>query len=295
MQSNSKVKLNNGLEMPLIGLGTFLQKNVEEVVYESIKSGTRLIDTASIYECEPQVGKGINRAIEDGLCKREDLFVVTKLWIWDKPNPEAALRRQLKDLNLEYVDLYLDHWPMFIYEHEGKSHKAPLHLVWKKLEALVNMGLTKSIGVSNYNVQTVMDLLSFCEIKPVVNQIEINPFLPRVNLCKYCKDNGVEIMAYNSLCKNSYTKVQLLDEKDVKQLAEKYSTSPGIIALSWATSQGFIVIPGTSSTKRMQENLKVLSITLSDDEIKKLNELKQDIKGIDPKDSDITSYIDLFA
>ena len=125
--------LNNGAEMPLLGLGSFLQKDVEKVVYQSIKDGVRLIDTASKYECEKEVGKALKRVIEENIVKREDLFIVTKLWIEDKPNPEEAIKRQLSDLQLDYVDLYLDHWPLTIFgTSSDNTTNAPIHVLWPK-------------------------------------------------------------------------------------------------------------------------------------------------------------------
>jgi len=156
-----KLKLNNGLECPTIGVGTCRISNVEEVVYQSIKEGTRLIDTAAAYKNEEDVGKGIKRAIDEGLVKREDLFVVTKCWLTDKKDPEKALKTSLDKLKLSYVDLYLDHWPCGKdYTGENKFEFVSVKDMWPKFESLVDKGMTKSIGVSNYNVQNILIVLS---------------------------------------------------------------------------------------------------------------------------------------
>ena len=170
------LKLNNGLEIPLMGLGTTRLRNindankslkddnrnkdVEEVVYNSIKHGTRLIDTASKYENEVEVGKGIKRALDEGIIKREDLFVITKMWLDEKENPEKALKQSLERLNLSYVDLYLDHWPSGkCYNGKNNFKLVSIRDIWHNMEKLVEQNLTKSIGVSNYNVQNLSIIL----------------------------------------------------------------------------------------------------------------------------------------
>jgi D-xylose reductase len=262
------IKLYNGYEIPRLGLGTFMAEGTDNTVYEAIKAGIRLIDTAARYLNEKQVGEGINRAIKEGLVKREDIFVVTKLWTGDKEDPERAIKKSLEELNLQYIDLYLDHWPMQIFEWEGKSYSIPTHVVWKKMEDLVKKGYTKSIGLSNYNVQRIMDVLSYAEIRPAVLQVELNPYLTQRNLIKFCKDQNIAVMVYNSLCKNKYVdrfhkeqQLNLLDEPIIKDMAKKYNRTPGQIAINWAISQDLIAIPGSSNPKRVQENLQVLKQT----------------------------------
>ena len=149
------LKLSNGIECPTIGLGAMLAKT-EDVVYQAIKDGTRLIDTASAYKNEDLVGKGIKRAIDEGIVKREDLFIVTKLNIDEEKNdPETALKNSLERLQLTYVDLYLDHWPSV---NKTKDGVKPISMVdtWTKMEKLVESGKTKMIGCSNYNVQSLL-------------------------------------------------------------------------------------------------------------------------------------------
>ena len=170
----------NGAKVPSVGLGTaFMTSDISEVVYSSIKDGTRLIDTASKYGSEEGVGKGIKRAIEEGIVKREDLFVTTKLGNHEITDPETAIKRSLKTLGLDYIDLYLEHWPKFFnYKEKGeKTDIMPMHVLWPLMESLVEKGYTKYIGVSNYNVQSLLNLLSFCKIKPLVNDVEFHPYL----------------------------------------------------------------------------------------------------------------------
>ncbi len=167
-------------KVPSIGIGTagMKKETICDVIYSSIKAGTRLIDTAQIYGTEEGVGLGIKKAIDEGIVKREDLFVTTKLSARDRNDPEESLEESLKKLQLDYVDLYLDHWPKFFdYNEKGeKINIRPLHILWPLLESFVEKGYTKYIGVSNYNVQTLCNLLSFCKIPPVVNEIELHPY-----------------------------------------------------------------------------------------------------------------------
>ena len=161
------------MEMPLIGLGSSRISNIVEVVSNSIKDGLRLIDIAFYYKNEEEVGKGIKVALDNGYCKREDLFVIGKLWIEHKDDPEKAIKDTLQKLGLDYLDMYLDHWPSGNnYTKEGVVKRVSVFESWPKMEALVDKQLTKSIGCSNYNVQSLFNLLSFCRIKPVANEIE---------------------------------------------------------------------------------------------------------------------------
>jgi len=277
----SIVKLNNGQDMPRIGLGTAGIKDVAIIVYESIKDGVRLIDTAECYENEKEIGEGLTRAINDGIVKREELFIVTKLWVNRKHEAEESIKEQLASLNLGYVDLYLDHWPMPIYKSKNGEQKAvPAHKVWRQMEDLVIKGYTRSIGVCNYNVQSLMDLLSYAKIKPVVNQFEFHPYLNQINLVKYCQANDIQVMAYNSICRGGYVSkyhshvnLNLLEEEIIKEMAEKYKTNTGVIALNWSLSQGLIVIPSTSNPRRMKENLKALDFEMSAEDIENIAKL----------------------
>ena len=276
----SKRKLYNNIDIPLIGLGTSRIKNVEEVVYHSIKDGIRLIDTALLYKNEEEIGKGIKRAIDEGIVKREDLFIVDKLWIDDKSNPEKALKEALKKLKLDYIDLYLDHWPsgdILIKDKEAKT--VPIFELWPKMEQLVEKNLTKSIGCSNYNVQSLLNLLSFCKIKPAVNQVEFHPYYYQKGLKDFCDKENIAIMAYYPLARGNgarnYIKdhngeMDLFKEKKVKKLSEKYEKTEGQIIINWHIHQGIIAIPSTSKIERMKENLDSLFFEMEEEDVEKL-------------------------
>ena len=275
LEKKNILKLNNNFECPVIGLGTCNIKNVEEVVYQSIKDGTRLIDTASKYKNEEEVGKGIKRAIEENIVKREDLFIVTKCWIEEKNDPEKALDNSLKRLQLNYVDLYLDHWPCGKdYTGENKFQMVSVKEMWTKFESLVEKGMTKSIGVSNYNVQNILIILSFCKIKPAVNEVEFNPYLYQKDLKEFCDKENIKIFSYYPLVKGRLCSPELIKEKNldllnepiIKQLSEKYNKTPGQIVLNWHVHLGNVVIPGTSNPNRMKENLGALEFKMEENE-----------------------------
>ena len=280
-----KITLNNNFSCPLIGIGTSHMKNEDEVIYQSIKDGTRLIDTASKYENEEEVGKGIKRAIEDGIVTREDLFVVTKCWITEKNDPEQALRNSLVRLQLNYVDLYLDHWPSGkCYGGKENFELVPMKEMWPKMENLVEQGLTRSIGVSNYNVQNLLIILSLCKIKPAINEVEFHPYLYQKDLKEFCDKIGITIFAYNPLvkgsyCKNRYEKIMnekgldLLNEDIIKDLAKKYEKTPGQIVLNWHIHLGVVPIPGTSNPERMKENLEAEKFEMEEAEYESISSL----------------------
>ena len=277
----AKKKLKYGIEIPYVGMGTSRIQNVEEAIYNSIKNGIRLIDTAVKYGNEEQVGKGIKKALDEGICKREDLFIIGKIWLEEKEHPEEAIRGTLNRLQLDYLDLYLDHWP------SGNNYADPSNIqqqvsiyeFWPKMEALVDKGLTKSIGLSNYNVQSMLNLLSFCRIKPVANEVEYHPYYYQENLKNFCDKENIAIIAYYPLArgngarqyiKNHNGEMDSFKEECVEKLVKKYNKSPGQIIINWEVSQGIVSIPGTSRIERMAENLGALDFKMTDEDIKSL-------------------------
>ena len=282
--NTTEVELNNGIKMPLVGYGTAIKGDIAELIYEGIKSGLRLLHSCPYYLNEKEVGEGISKAIEDKLVTREELFIITTLRVEVKHDIEADLKKSLEALGLAYTDLHLDHFPIFKYKgrQDGLDYKTPMQTMWRGMEDLVQKGLARSIGVSNYNVQALDNLLSFCEIKPVINQVEYHPYLVQDELKRYCEANGVYIQAYNSLITGKYVVthhgekkelMNLLDEDIIKSLAVKYSTSQEVIALSWAISQNISVIPGTSKIVRLREYLKSSLLKLTPEEVELISEL----------------------
>ena len=319
-ESSKKLKLNNGLEIPIMGLGTTRLRNlddankslkgddrmkdVEDVVYSSIKHGTRLIDTASKYENEVEVGKGIKKAIDEGIVKREDLFIVTKMWPDEKEDPEKALKQSLERLQLSYVDLFLDHWPSGkCYNGKNNFKLISVKDMWPKMEKLVEENLAKSIGVSNYNVQNLLIVLSICKIKPVVNEVEFHPYLYQKDLKEFCDLENIKIIAYYPLIKGvnyqsrfpkimKEKKLDLLNEEIIKNLAEKYGKTVGQIILNWHVNLGVIPIPGSANTERMKENLSAIDFKMEDKDYELISSLDKQFRFCDG----IGIYgIDIFA
>ena len=319
-ESSKRLKLNNGLEIPIMGLGTTRLRNlddankslkgddrmkdVEEVVYSSIKHGTKLIDTASKYENEVEVGKGIKKAIDEGIVKREDLFVITKMWPDEKEDPEKALKQSLERLQLSYVDLFLDHWPSGkCYNGKNNFKLISVKDMWPKMEKLVEENLTKSIGVSNYNVQNLLIVLSICKIKPVVNEVEFHPYLYQKDLKEFCDLENIKIVAYYPLIKgvnykSRFTKIMnekkldLLNEEIVKNLANKYLKTVGQIILNWHVHLGVIPIPGSANPERMKENLAAIDFKMKDKDYDLISSLNKQFRFCDG----IGIYgIDIFA
>ena len=319
-ESSKRLKLNNGLEIPIMGLGTTRLRNlddankslkgddrmkdVEEVVYSSIKHGTRLIDTASKYENEVEVGKGIKKAIDEGIVKREDLFVITKMWPDEKEDPEKALKQSLERLQLSYVDLFLDHWPSGkCYNGKNNFKLISVKDMWPKMEKLVEENLTKSIGVSNYNVQNLLIVLSICKIKPVVNEVEFHPYLYQKDLKEFCDLENIKIIAYYPLIKgvnykSRFTKIMnekkldLLNEEIVKNLANKYGKTVGQVILNWHVHLGVIPIPGSANPERMKENLAAIDFKMEDKDYDLISSLDKQFRFCDG----IGIYgIDIFA
>ena len=174
------VTLSTGQSMPTLGLGTYCltdESKHPQVIYDAIvQCGYRLLDCATFYANEALVGQALKRAITDGAVRREDMFVVTKLWMNDFKDPETALRTSLEKLQLEYVDCYMIHWPAGFFDADP-ANRVPIHVLWRKLEDLVDAGLIRTIGVSNFNLQILADLLCYARHKPSVNEVELNPTL----------------------------------------------------------------------------------------------------------------------
>lgn len=278
---SNTTKFNNGNVFPLFGLGTSGLNNVEEMVYESVKLGNRLIDTAKGYGNEKQIGLAIKRLLSENLIKRSELFIITKLDPSQYDDPLSAIKIQLDDLCVEYVDLYLMHTPNPQFDLETDTFKKiPVHKVWPVLEEIVEKKLATNIGVSNFNVQSLIDLLCYCKIKPVCNEIEYHPYLVQKDLKNYCDKNGISIIAYNSLVLGTYSlrdgdikSYNLLEEEIIKDLSKKYNKSCGLICLNWALCNNFIIIPKTSKLERFKENFEVFDFRLDESEIKKIDSL----------------------
>lgn len=295
-------ELSDDNKMPKIGFGTSrLIDNAEELVSEAIKAGFRHIDTATLYLNEEHVGRALKKNIDEGKVKREELFITTKLHENDKEDVEKALMTSLKKLQLDYVDLYLIHWPLGIVDRQTHQLKKqiPLHVTWKALEDQVRAGRIRSLGVSNFNVQLLLDLLSYAEFKPVCNQVEVHPYFIQEELVGFCQKFGVQITSYFPLGGNRsgtpvFNSKSLLAEPLFKELGSKYNKTPGQIVINWHISRGLIPIPRTTNKERIKENFEGAIFELEPEDVKKINSLNKNIRLCEPKVTDDYARIPLF-
>lgn len=254
-------KMNNGYEIPTVGFGVWkvLDEEAPTTVQQAIETGYRLIDTAKIYGNEIGVGK----AIQNSNVAREDLFITTKLWNSDQ-GYESTLRafdESLEKLQLEYVDLYLIHWPTPMYDNYVESYKA--------LEEIYKSGRAKAIGVCNFDIEHLERIMDECEIMPAVNQVECHPYLQQKELRAFCEKNGIEVQAYSPLM-NGKT---VLQDPVIQEIATQYGKTPAQIILRWHLQNDILIIPKTVTPSRMKENLDLFSFELSETDLDKINEL----------------------
>ncbi|MFR1709470.1 MAG: aldo/keto reductase [Clostridium sp.] len=271
---NSTVTLNNGIEMPRLGLGVFRVENSPELINAvkvAIENGYRSIDGAAIYGNEEAMGEGIRQGIKEAGISREDLFITSKVWNADLgyESTIAAYEASLERLGLDYLDLYLIHWPV-----EGKYKEA-----WRALEHLYKEGRVKAIGVSNFQVHHLQDLLSDAEIKPVINQIELHPYLSQQKVREFCKENDIQVEAWSPLMAGN----GLLENETLKEIAKKYNKTAAQVVLRWDLQSQVVTIPKSTNEKRLIENIDVFDFNLSDDDIAKIDSLNKDLRvGPDP-------------
>ncbi|CAM5650301.1 Aldo/keto reductase OS=Lysinibacillus sphaericus OX=1421 GN=LS41612_22715 PE=4 SV=1 [Lysinibacillus sphaericus] len=263
------VTLNNGLEMPLVGYGVFRVPDgddLAEAVKTAIAKGYRSIDTAQVYRNEESVGRGIRAAIDEGLVAREELFVTSKVWNDGLSYEEtlAAYASSLEKLGLDYLDLYLIHWPGLDTNYIE---------AYKALEKIYQDGRVRSIGVSNFHVHHLEQLLKETTVIPVINQIEFHPHLTQEEVRNYCKEHRIQVEAWSPLMNGS-----LLEEALIQQLASKYNKTPAQIVLRYDVQHGVVTIPKTMTPSRMTENLDVFDFALADEEMAQLDAMNDGLR-----------------
>lgn len=256
------VKLNNGVEMPILGFGVFQVPDLDECersVYDAIQSGYRLIDTAASYMNEEAVGKALKRS---GV-PREELFITTKLWLQDAGYEKAkvAFDKSLKKLQLDYLDLYLIHQPL-----------NDVYGAWRAMEELYREGRVRAIGISNFHPDRVIDLISFNEIVPAVNQIETHPFHQQIEMQKFLQENGIQHESWGPFAegKNNLFKNELL-----AAIGKKYNKSIAQVVVRWLTQRGIVAIPKSVRKERMEENFNIFDFQLSDEDLQSIQTLDQ--------------------
>ncbi|GIN20569.1 aldo/keto reductase [Siminovitchia fordii] len=272
-----KTTLHNGVKMPWFGLGVFKVEEGPELVNAvktAIKHGYRSVDTAAIYENEEGVGQGIREGIKEAGIPREDLFVTSKVWNTDLGYESTikAYEASLNRLGLEYLDLYLIHWPV-----EGKYKDA-----WRALETLYKEGRVKAIGVSNFQIHHLEDLMKDADIKPMVNQVECHPRLTQKELQSFCQEHEIQLEAWSPLMQG-----QLLDNEVLQEIADKHNKSVAQIILRWDLQNGVVIIPKSTKEHRIVENANVFDFELTKEEMEIIDGLNQNVRvGPDPDNFD---------
>ncbi|MFE5389591.1 aldo/keto reductase [Bacillus thuringiensis] len=273
----SKAVLNNGVEMPWFGLGVFkVEEGPElvEAIKSAIKAGYRSIDTAAIYGNEAAVGEGIRAGIEATGIAREELFITSKVWNADQgyETTIAAYEESLKKLGLDYLDLYLVHWPS-----EGKYKDT-----WRALETLYKEKRVRAIGVSNFQIHHLQDVMKDAEIKPMINQVEYHPRLTQKELQAFCKEQGIQMEAWSPLMQG-----QLLDNETLQEIAEKHGKTTAQVILRWDLQNGVITIPKSTKEHRIIANADVFNFELTKEDMEKIDALNQNHRvGPDPDNFD---------
>ena len=283
----------NGDKMPLLGLGTWKSAPMDayQAVLTAIKAGYRHIDCAHVYKNEKEIGEAFGEAFRKGWVKREELWVTSKLWndCHEKHRVLPALKRTLNHLQLDYLDMYLVHWPVAVkYGVDYASSKedfldekdAPLSETWAAMEEAYESGLAKHIGVSNFNRKKLTEILSMANIHPEMNQVEMHPFLPQNELLNFCREKGIGITAYAPL--GSAYRVDnkevdhpiLLENGIVRSIAEKHQATPAQIVIKWGMDRGTPVIPKSVKELRILENFASAQLRLDKDDTEQLNSLE---------------------
>ena len=265
------VTLNNGLKMPMVGFGVFRvpdKKECEESVYRAIKAGYRLIDTAAAYYNEDAVGAAVKRAIADGLCTREDLFITSKLWVQDMMDYESAqkgIEASLEKSGLEYFDLYLLHQACGDYFSS-----------WRAMETAYQEGKLKAIGVSNFYPNILTNFCEVVKVKPVVNQVELHPY--------YTQEKALETMKYYNVIPEAWAplgggRYNPFEDEMLKEIAEKHNKTVGQVILRWNIQRGDVVIPKSTHVERIKENIDIFDFELNEEEMKQISSLDMGYSG----------------
>ena len=301
-----------GKSMPTVGLGLWKidPGAVADAVYQAIKVGYRHLDSAADYGNEKEVGEGIALAITDGLCSRDELWVTSKLWntYHRREHVEAACRKSLEDLGLDYFDLYLVHFPIalsyvdfndryppeWIFDPEAENpgmrlDAVPLSETWGAMEKLVEVGLCRQIGICNYSTSLVHDLMSYARIKPAMLQVESHPYHTQEALLRTAQQYGIAVTAFSPLGALSYVSLDMatvndsvLTEPVVMAAAQRIGASAAQVVLRWGIQRGTAVIPKTSNPQRLMENLNLSELTLKEDEMAAISALNQNRRFNDP-------------
>lgn len=267
------ITLNNGVKIPQLGFGLWQVPDevTDGAVLKAFETGYRLIDTATVYGNEA----GVGRAIQASDLSREELFIITKVWNSDHGYEEtlAAYDRSLELLGLDYVDLYLIHWPVPEYDRFIETYQA--------MEKLYKEGRVRAIGVCNFHIEHLERLLDECEVPPVVNQVERHPYFQQEELKEFCQKHNIHLQSWSPLM----TGGAVLEDEVLADLAKKYGKTPAQVALRWQIDSGAIVIPKSVTPARIEENFNIFDFELSDEDLERIEGInRRERKGPNPTD-----------
>jgi D-xylose reductase len=306
------LQLNSGAQLPAVGLGFWKvpQPAAAELVVDAIRAGYRHFDCACDYGNEAEIGAGLRAALGQNLCRRDELWVTSKLWntYHAAEHVRPAVERSLQDLALDYLDLYLIHFPIaqrfvpfdtryppeWLFDPAAANPRleparVPISETWGAMEDLVRAGLVKNIGVCNFGVSLLRDLLSYAHIPPAVLQVELHPYLAQEKLVRFCRESQIAVTAFSPLAAQSYFSIgmaradeSVLEQHAIRQAADRHNKTPAQIVLRWGVQRGTAIVPKTTRPDRLRENLALFDFELSIEEMRQISALDRGRRFNDP-------------